>query len=129
MTDPRAPDPMDEEGREPRSRLGSLLVEAALRAIHDGASAMEEGRSDDGAAALQMAARILTALHSALDRDDSPELAASFARIYRTLGHRLTDARLLRDCAAARAVGESIELLAQALSAAATPASKSRRGA
>ncbi len=107
-------------GAEIAGRLAALLLEAALRHMRHGAAAMEAGRVDEGSRALREAERIVMDLHTALDRDESPELAVALAPIYRWVCFRLRDADLLQDAHAAREAERAFEPLADAFSQAAT---------
>ena len=95
-------------------RLAALLLETALRHIRAGAAAMEHGRADAAGASLREAARIIIDLHTALDRERSPELSAALAPIYRWVCLRLNDAALLHDPVPAREAERAFGPLAEA---------------
>lgn len=95
-------------------RLAALLLEAALRHIRAGAEAMEAGRNADAGASLREASRIIIDLHTALDRDGSPELSAALAPIYRWVCLRLNDAALLGDSTRAREAEQAFAPIAAA---------------
>ncbi|MFT3915745.1 MAG: flagellar protein FliS [Anaeromyxobacteraceae bacterium] len=101
------------------SRLAALLLETALGHIRAGASAMEAGHPAAAGASLREAARIIVDLHTALDREGSPELSAALAPIYRRVCQRLNDAALLHDADAAREAEQTFGPIAAAFQAAA----------
>jgi flagellar biosynthetic protein FliS len=101
------------------SRLAALLLEQALRHIRAGAVAMEAGSTGAAGASLREAARIIIDLHTALDRDRSPELTAALAPIYRWVCLRLNDAALLRDPSPAREAERAFGPIAEAFQLAA----------
>ena len=106
--------------------LAAVLLEEALRHIRAGLAALEEGRTADGPVPLREAMQIIIALHAALDRDRTPELAAVLAGIYRFVCFHLNDAALLHDPRPAREAARVFEPIADAFGAAA--ARLARRG-
>ena len=101
-------------------RLTARLLETALLHIRKGASALEDGRSDDAAASLREATRIVIDLHTSLEvGEEEAPLAPALGPIYRHVGLRLRDGDLLRDASAVRDAARTLEPLAAAFSAAA----------
>jgi len=114
-----SPGDQDPTGGASPSRLAALLLETALRHIRAGAAAMEAGKPQAAGASLREAARIIIDLHTALDRDRSPELSAALAPIYRWVCLRLNDAALLHDSGPAREAERAFSPIAEAFQAAA----------
>jgi len=77
-----------------RERLLVMLFDGALKFIHQGVAAFDEGRPSEATAALTRASDIVIELHATLDRARSPELCDRLAEIYRFVSLKLVAASL-----------------------------------
>src|SRR5690242_1615389 len=95
-------------------RLMVLLFQAALRHLRAGVTALEAGRSADGASSLCKASDIVLELHRALDPSKAPALCEDLGAVYRFVALRLNDAALKRDARPAREAERAFVPIAEA---------------
>jgi flagellar protein FliS len=99
-----------------RERLMVLLFETALRHMRASASALDEGRTADGARAATKASDIVVELHATLDRTRAPQMCDQLASLYRFVCERLLTAATRHSAEAAREAERVFAPLADAFS-------------